>query len=541
MKIGFWFFGIVFISVFFLLHTSVFAVTSSAVFKVRAFIGVDTTPPTVPVLQSVAPVAPTQIDITWLPSTDDVLLIGYQLFRDGIQIATTSQTSFNDSGLIPETMYTYTVDAYDSFDNVSSTSAPMATTTPPVPVPPPATSTPTSTGSPRVSSTMVTILHSPVEVIPSQRSAVIKWQTNTNTRYTIVWGRTPSYELGSVSTNAYKQSNETTIENLEPGTHYWYSITVTDGSGVTGELQSSDFVTLPAFQSTLPPNVSNVQAIVHGSDVSLIWQNPELAEGDVVRVVRSPLFYPISPTDGAIVYEGRGTNVGDLGALAARSPQYYSIFVVDRNGAVSSGAVVSVSSGVPTPARSDSQSATTSTATSSETASSTGSDTTESGPSVVLGAEGVYIRQGSVTQLLAMPITLDAEQLYTVYIPINAVAPHIKSIIVTVQDPTDQRLSTSYLLKLNQNGDAYEAVVQAPRVVGASRMTVEVFDYYQASIRRISTTVVFTSPRSLPVVFPDDIVHGVEAYALPATGTVAGVGVLWWSLFFWRRRREDNN
>jgi hypothetical protein len=57
-------------------------------------------------------------------------------------------------------------------------------------------------------------------VTPSERSAAFVWQTNTNTRYTLTWGRTLSYELGSISTNILKQLHETTIDNLEPGTHY---------------------------------------------------------------------------------------------------------------------------------------------------------------------------------------------------------------------------------------------------------------------------------------------------------------------------------
>lgn len=535
MKIGYWFFGIAFCLGFFSVPHPTLALTSSSVFKVRAFVGTDTMPPTTPVLQSVVPVAPTQIDVAWLPSTDDVLLIGYRLFRNGVQIATTSQTIFTDGGLTPETMYMYTVDAFDSFDNISSTSVAMATTTPAIPVPPP-TPTPSSIKAQR-SSTMVTTLHSPVEVIPAQRSALIRFQTNTNTRYTIMWGRTVSYELGSVSTNVFKQAHETILENLEPGTHYWYSIMVTDGSGVTTALRSSDFVTLPAFLSVLPANVRNVRAIVRGGDVSLTWQNPVLEAGDRVRVVRSHLFYPGLPTDGAVLYEGDGTNIQDLGALAVRSPQYYSIFVIDHNGAVSSGAVVMVQS-QPTDSIGGGNAGKPPTA--SSTASTSESTATSSGSPAVLGAEGVFIRQGIETQILSTPIKLDAEQQYTVYIPINVVAPHIKSIIVTVQDPTDQRTFTAYLLKLNQNGDAYEAVIQPPRVVGASRMTVEVFDFYQASVRRVSTTVVFTTPKSIPVAFPDDMVHAAQTYTVPVVGSIASFGFLWWFVFWWRRRREDN-
>jgi chitodextrinase len=199
MKIGFWIFGVAFFVLFCCVQSTVFAVSDTDLFRVRAFVGDDTTPPTTPEFTSVVPVTSQQINVEWSASTDDVLLIAYRLYRDGEQIATTSQTSFNDTGLTPETLYTYTVDAYDSFDNVSSTSVPVATTTLAIPVVP--TSTPTTTRT--QTSTLVTRLDS-FSVTPEQRSALFRFQTNTNTRYTLSWGRTTSYELGTISTNIFK-------------------------------------------------------------------------------------------------------------------------------------------------------------------------------------------------------------------------------------------------------------------------------------------------------------------------------------------------
>ena len=156
---------------------------------IRTFVGDDTTPPSTPVMQSVIPITPTQINIVWSASTDDVFLIGYRLFRNGVQIATTTLTSFNDSGLSPETLYEYTTDAFDSFDNFSSSSVPLSTTTPALLVVPAATTTPTSTKA--TSGSMVVRLDS-IAVVPSLRSVLLRWQTNADSRYTVRWGRTIS-------------------------------------------------------------------------------------------------------------------------------------------------------------------------------------------------------------------------------------------------------------------------------------------------------------------------------------------------------------
>ena len=436
MRISFLISGIVLLVGFFYTQTMVVALTSVTDFKVRAFVGIDTTPPTTPVLETVVPVTETQINLAWSTSIDDVLLLGYRLFRDGTQIATTSQTSFSDGGLTPGTLYSYTVDAYDSFYNFSSSSVAMATTTFATPS---ATTTPTTTPRTTTGTRLMKLVS--IEVVPAQRSALIRWQNTMNAQYAIRWGRTTSYELGSVSTSLFSLAHETTLDRLEPGTRYWYTILATNNSGVTVALQNGEFTTLAAFQSNLPPNVRNVQVSVQGADVSLIWQNPPLAPGSRVRVIRSHLFYPLSITDGALVYEGVGSDVRDVGALTFRSPQYYSIFVIDTSGAVSSGAV----------AFAESQSAENQTQVIPVTIATTTAPI-ESGEVAVLRADAVFIRQGSVTQVLQNPITLDTEQTYTIYIPRAAVAANLKSIIVSVQDPTDQRIVTTYLLKLNQNG-----------------------------------------------------------------------------------------
>lgn len=470
---------------------------------IRTFVGGDTTPPTTPPLTSVIPVTQTQISVVWSASVDDVFLVGYRLFRNGVQIATTTQTSFNDVGLAPSTLYEYTVDAYDSFSNISSSSLPVATTTLAAPgAPAPTSSNPThSTEATRVTPQLDSLV-----VTPDLRSAVFSWQTNIHSRYTLVWGRTTSYELGSISTNVFKQLHQTTLENLEPGTRYFYQLTSIDSRDVAKVLKVGEFTTLATFAATTLPNVRNVEIAVSGGDVLLQWSNPTLLDGAVVRVVRSHIFYPLGLTDGALVYEGVGRSVMDLGALSVRSPQYYSIFIVAKDGAVSSGAVA-VAYGA---SRSSIPPIVTESVPSKE-------PVVESGDVRILRAESVFIRQGSQTYGLATPVVLDAENPYTLIIPLTAVAPHLKSIIGTIEDPTDQRIETSYLLKLNQSGDAYEAVIAPPRVMGNSRITIEVFDLTQASVRRISTSLTFVSADAPTRVFPDVLITYGRNYVFTLT------------------------
>ncbi|WP_083878619.1 Ig-like domain-containing protein [Acetivibrio cellulolyticus] len=69
------------------------------------------------------------IKISWTPSTDNVAVAGYRVYRDGILIKTCTETSYEDTGLTPATSYTYTVEAFDEIGNTSNSSQSLVETT----------------------------------------------------------------------------------------------------------------------------------------------------------------------------------------------------------------------------------------------------------------------------------------------------------------------------------------------------------------------------------------------------------------------------
>src|SRR5881392_3127347 len=90
----------------------------------------DTTPPMVPTGLTASAVSSSQINLSWTASSDNVGVSGYRVYRNGTQIATTSATSFANTGLSPSTTYSYTVAAYDAAGNLSAQSSPASATTP---------------------------------------------------------------------------------------------------------------------------------------------------------------------------------------------------------------------------------------------------------------------------------------------------------------------------------------------------------------------------------------------------------------------------
>jgi hypothetical protein len=89
----------------------------------------DLTPPTAPGNLTATADLQTRITLTWTASTDDGYVAGYQIYREGSLISTTTGTQFTDSGLSAETQYCYTVLAFDGGGKQSAPSGQACATT----------------------------------------------------------------------------------------------------------------------------------------------------------------------------------------------------------------------------------------------------------------------------------------------------------------------------------------------------------------------------------------------------------------------------
>ncbi|MFN3480769.1 MAG: fibronectin type III domain-containing protein [Thermodesulfovibrionales bacterium] len=89
----------------------------------------DTIPPSSPSNLTAKADSSTKVSLSWTASTDNIGVAGYKIYRNGVQVSTTSGTSHKDSGLLPSTVYTYTVKAYDAAGNISQPSNSISTKT----------------------------------------------------------------------------------------------------------------------------------------------------------------------------------------------------------------------------------------------------------------------------------------------------------------------------------------------------------------------------------------------------------------------------
>ena len=84
----------------------------------------DTTPPTTPKNLRVTAASPSEVDLAWNTSTDDVGVTAYIVLRDGQRLArvTAPKTTYDDTSVNANTTYAYRVRARDAAGNRSKVS-----------------------------------------------------------------------------------------------------------------------------------------------------------------------------------------------------------------------------------------------------------------------------------------------------------------------------------------------------------------------------------------------------------------------------------
>ncbi len=94
-------------------------------------VNTDTTAPTVPSNLVATSITSSTVSLSWSASTDNVGVVGYQIFKNGVFLGTTTGTTFTATSLVAGTTYSFSVKAYDAVPNYSSASTSLSVTTNP--------------------------------------------------------------------------------------------------------------------------------------------------------------------------------------------------------------------------------------------------------------------------------------------------------------------------------------------------------------------------------------------------------------------------
>jgi len=187
-------------------------------------VAVDTLAPSIPVNVSAYAASNSQVTVSWNPSTDNVGVAGYNVYRNGTKVASVTGNSYTDNTVSALTAYSYTVSAYDASGNVSGQSSPAAVTTPAAVV------------SLSITSFQVTN--------KTTSSATIVWTTNVPSTGTVSYGSSKNSLSLTATDGTTGTSHSLTLTGLATFSTYYYRIQAAsqDGSS-TAQTTSSSFKT----------------------------------------------------------------------------------------------------------------------------------------------------------------------------------------------------------------------------------------------------------------------------------------------------------
>jgi chitodextrinase len=261
-------------------------------------------PPQTPTNLAANATSATEIDLTW-DATSDPTVAGYDVYRNGVPIGTSTGPSFSDTGLNPNTSYTYTIDAYDSQGNISAQSASVTASTPADTTPP----------------TVPTGLSGTV----GAQQIDLSWQPSTDnvgvTGYDVYRDGT---KVASTTDTTYADSN------VRQGRTYKYRVDAYDAAGNLSSKTGPVNVTYP--DTTPPSTPTNLKLTPGYKRIALSWK----ASSDNVRVAGYYIY-----RNGRKIATVTGTTYTDTGLITGTSYAYY-VIAFDAAGN-SSGASATVS------------------------------------------------------------------------------------------------------------------------------------------------------------------------------------------------------
>src|SRR6266705_1945401 len=205
--------------------------------------GWDTVAPSTPAGLTASAVSSSRINLGWLAATDDVGVIRYGVYRNGVQIDIVAGTSYANTGLAAATTYSYTVLAYDTSWNASAQSSAVSATT----------KAPADTQAPSIPANLAA-------TVVSSSQIDLSWSPATDnvgvTGYRV-------YRNGTLA--ASPTGTSVSITGLSASTTYSFTVSAVDAAGNASALSAPLSATTPGTGGTIPTPYTGTPIAVPGS------------------------------------------------------------------------------------------------------------------------------------------------------------------------------------------------------------------------------------------------------------------------------------
>lgn len=266
----------------------------------------DTTPPTPPERLTATPDGENEIDLAWDPSTDDVGLDHYLVYRNGVPFdeVPATQTTYPDVLVGAGQTWHYRVSAVDHVGNESAPTAETQATTVDLRAP--------------------EAVEGPMALATSSSTALVTWEGgDDNVAIAGFVVHRDGVPVGQVGPD----ERQFVDAGLEPGTTYVYSVSAFDAAGnssVPGSATAPPITTPEASEDVTAPSVPQGLRVtaLSGSAVRLDWD----ASTDDVGVVGYTVF-----RDGEPAFTSSSTSL-EVTGLSSPSTQTWTVDAVDAAG-----------------------------------------------------------------------------------------------------------------------------------------------------------------------------------------------------------------
>ncbi|MDP2933650.1 MAG: hypothetical protein Q8N81_05995 [bacterium] len=438
-----------------------------------------------------------QINLAWTDNSDNETDFAVERGPNGVvwtHIATTSAnvSDYSNLGLPESATYYYRVRAYNAA-GYSDYSGSASAVTPPCVTPPVCGNSLCETGEdssncpadcpaavPAPGNGPILDLAPPyiydLSVTATHNSALISWKTNELAQSVLKWGKTEDYELGSLSEISFLTVHSTSLINLDPETTYYFRIDYSDEARNRNKLEKQKFTTL-VLPDTIPPaNVSNfVLSNVDDKAIKLDWENPTDPDFNGVKIVKSTKFFPTSLIEGTLIYDGKGTSFTD-NDVKKGVRYYYTIFSYDASGNYSSGAIGSMvipKPGVPLLPP--------------EFPPVVPPELVPPEIEKIQPEDFNFSQNGKPLAVTDGKIDANPNEPLKILLAYEKVPEVLKTILVTLTEPSSERKTFSFLLRANKEKNAYEAVLAPLKKPGLYPATISILDFKNQTLKKIKT------------------------------------------------------
>ncbi|MDO8183392.1 MAG: carboxypeptidase regulatory-like domain-containing protein [bacterium] len=285
---------------------------------------------------------------------------------------------------------------------------------------------------------------------------------------------------------------------------YGYHVTIANSASASDNVYSVDFGNTGNPVVSGVPNVSNFQAVPNNSVINLTWVNPVYPDLGVVRIVRLAGSIPLDPNDGQLIYEGTGQSFTDTNVTAGVT-YFYTAFVRNTTGQYSSGVVAQATITADDDDEDDEEPPPDDEIIPPPGGGGDIFDTFSEAIDITLPPVGLIFSQPGLGNQIVVPggqATIDGAKILTVFLPLDAAPPVLKTIGLTLFAPGQPRRSFTFLLRLNNERTGYMATIAPLGAGGVYNFTLHIINYQDQRISRTSGSLVVSGVAgvSLPVV-----------------------------------------